>query len=241
MTFLELCQELVQELGIAGGSGPSTVLNQQGELRNVVRWIRQSNLWIDNLFKDWKYLWFEYSGVLGNNEQTTLNRFAPAPNSPAGLLVRKWDRESFWIDKQSAGSQPLEYVEWRKFRALYDTGRDIPRLGKPTTFTIRPDNSIQLFPIPDQTYTLTGEGWRRPTLLTNNNDVPLMPAEFHRLPVCRAAIMYGNREDAPEIISGMEAEYIDLKEKLESDQLEAFDADRQAGQDLLLEGSIPGH
>lgn len=240
MTFLELCQALVSEVGIAGGTGPTSVLNQKGELANVVRWIRDSNLWIDNLWKDWKYLWFEYSGILGNNAQQQLNRFAPPPNSPPGLVVRKWDRESFWLDKQSAGAQPLSYVEWRKFRALYDVGRDITRPGKPTTFTIRPDNSIQLYPIPDTTFTLTGEGWRRPTLLKHNNDVPLMPEDYHRLIVCRAAIMYGNREDAGEVIEGMEAEYIDLKEKLESDQLEAFGADREAGQDHLLEGAIPG-
>lgn len=240
MTFLELCQELVTEIGIANGTGPSTVLNQTGELRNVVRWIRDSSLWIDNLWKDWKYLWCEYSGILATNSEPQLNRFAPAPNTPAGVLVRRWDRTSFWLDKQSASAQPLAFCPWDRFRLLYDVGRDVTKTGKSRVITIRPDNTLQLYPIPNTTYTLTGEFFRRPAPMKENNDAPMMPAEYHRLVTCRAGIMYGNREDAPEIISGMEAEYIDLKDKLESDQLEAFDAERQAGQDLLLEGAIPG-
>lgn len=240
MTFLELCQDFVSEFGIGNGTGPNSVLNQQGEYLNVVRWIRESNRWIDNLWKDWKYLWFEYSGVLGTNAEQHLNRFAPAPNAPPGLLVRRWDKTSMWLDKQSAKAQPLAYVEWVKFRALYDVGRDITQTGKPNTFTILPDNRIQVFPIPNTTYTMSGEGWRRPPLLKADNDVPLMPEEYHRVIVARAGVMYGNKEDAPEVISGMEAEYIDGLDKLQSDQLEAFDAERQAGQDLVLEGAIPG-
>lgn len=240
MTFLELCQELVFELGIGNGSGPNSVESQQGELKNVVRWIRDADLWICNNWKDWKFLWFEYSGILGTNELSALNRFAPAPNSPAGLLVRRWDKESMWLEKQSASAQPLAYVEWRNFRKVYDVARNVTRTGKPTTFTIRPDNTIQLYPIPDTTYTMSGEGWRRPAPLRLNNDTPLMPSEYHRLIVCRAAIMYGNREDAPEVISGMEAEYDNLLPMLQSDQLESFDAEGQAGQDLVLEGAIPG-
>lgn len=240
-TNLELCRELVAEIGIANGSGPNSVVNQNGELRNVVRWIRDSTLWIDNLWKDWKYLWVEYAGVLGTHTaDPALNRFAPAPNTPPGVLVRRWDKTSFWIDKQSASAQPLEFVPWEKFRVLYDVARNVTKTGKPRVITVRPDNTLQTYPIANTTYTLTGEFWRRPVRLALDNDTPLMPAEYHRLIVCRAAIMYANREDAPEIINGMEAEYIDLKEKLESEQLEAFDAERQAGQDLVLEGDIPG-
>lgn len=241
MTFLELCQELVAELGIANGTGPDSVLNQAGEYDNVTRWIRDSSLWIDNLWKDWKYLWVAYSGVLGNNADPVLNRYAPPPNTPPGVLVRRWNMASFWCEKHSASAQPLDCLEWRRFAMIYDVGLEAASPGMPRVIAVRPNNVLQVFPIPNQNYTLTGEFWRRPPVLALDNDVPLMPAEFHRIIVCRAGIMYGNREDAPEVIQGMEAEYIDLKEKLESDQLEAFDYDRMAGQDLVLEGDIPGH
>lgn len=242
MNFLEACQDFVSELGVANGTGPNSVLNQTGEYRNVVRWIRDSNLWIDNIWKDWKYLKLEYFGVLGTNGDISLDRFAPAPNSPPGVMVKRWDRDSMWLDKQAVSASPLEFVEWQKFRVLYDFGRDVgdDLRGKPTTFTIRADNTIQTFPIANRTYTMSGEFWRRSPPLKLDNDTPLMPAEYHRIIVCRAAIMYANKEDAPEVISGMEAEYIDLLDKLQSDQLESFDMDRMAGQDQLLEGAIPG-
>lgn len=241
MTFLEICQDFVSELGVANGTGPNSVLNQTGEYRNVVRWIRDSSLWIDNNWKDWKYLKLEYFGVLGTNNEISLDRFAPAPNNPPGVLVRRWDKDSMWIDKQGITASPLAFVEWDRFRQLYDTSRDLPnQRSKPTTFTIRPDNTIQTFPIADALYTMSGEFWRRPPVLKVDNDTPLMPAEFHRLIVCRAAIMYGNREDAPEIISGMETEYDTLLPMLQADQLPGFDLEGMSTQDQLIDVTIPG-
>lgn len=240
MTFLELCQAFVAEIGIGGGTGPDSVVAQEGEFASVVRWIRDSNLWVDNLWKDWNYLWFEYSGVLGSQAEPQLNRFAPPPNNPIGLRVREWDRESFWIDKQGNRGQPLRWIDWKDYRQIYDVGRDGLRTGKPRIITAQPNGQLIVNPIPNGNYIITGEGWRRPEPLMLDNDTPLMPKEYHRIIIARAAIMYANKEDAPEIISGMEAEYIDLLDKLQSDQLDGFKEDRKSTQDLLLVGNIPG-
>lgn len=231
MNYLQLCQDLVSELGLAGGQGPSSVTGQRGELKNVTRWIAQSCLWIDNLWTDWKYHWCEYSGQLPAN--------ITIPTA-AQFLVGRWDRESLWVDKNSTVPQRLRFMEWREYRSIHEVGAAIALRSRPNTFTVRPDATLRCYPTDTTPHTVTGEFWRQPFMLVNDTDVPLMPPQHHRVIVARAAIMYGNREDAPEIIAGFEAEYTDGLEKLQSDQAPSFQQERSSGQDVLLVGAIPG-
>lgn len=238
MNFLQLCQELVAELGLAGGTGPSTVLEQRGELRNVVRWIRDADLWICNQWKDWKFLRCDYDGVIQSGE-----REPSAPNNPTGVLVRKWDRDSLILNYGSTSAKPLHWEDWPTFRKLRMIGSAYLTIDEPAVFSIRQDGyhpKLVLFPRANATYPIHGEFWRRPPTLTNDTDVPLMPEEYHRLIMATAAIKYANREDAPEIIAGMEAEHATMLEQLKADQLQSFESNSEAGQDLVLEGAIPG-
>lgn len=217
MNFRELCQDVVKELGISGGIGPSTVSAQTGEFANVVRWVADSCLWIDNLWRDWKYLWVEYETVMTGQ-------------SLAIAGAREIDRGSLWLNFGTANARQLEWIEWILMREIRARA---PLTGTPVSFSVDPSGTIFLDrPVSGQAIHL--EYWKRPTRLTNDLDEPDLPSEYHRLIVARAAVMYGNREAAPEVISGMEAEYTDLLEKLQSDQLEAFRNERMAGQDVSL-------
>lgn len=228
MNYLELCQDIASELGIAGGSGPVSVKGQTGELKNVTRWIADATLWIDNLWVDWKYLW-------ASMDVDVTTRVLPPP--PSGYRVRRWDRSAFWLNYQTDRSRNLAWVEYPEFRALYLARPE--RDGVPSRFTIAPDNSVIFDVLPNESMPVHAEFWRKPVRLLENTDTPAIPEEFHRIIVARAAIMYGNREAAGEIISGMEAEYIDLLEKLQGSQLDAFAQDRMAGQDLPMQLSGP--
>jgi hypothetical protein len=235
VNFLQLCQELVKELGLGGSTGPTSVEGQQGELANAVRWIRDSCLDIDNMWQDWKYLHFEYLGLIQLN-----TRVPTPPNTPAGIKVRKWDRDSLILNFGSLRAKPLIYEEWSTFRKLRMLGSAGLSIDEPVIFSVKPDETLITYPTANATYPLQGEAWRRPPVLTLDTDVPLMPEEYHRIILANAAIKYANREDAPEVIAGMEAEFIDKLEKLESDQAPGFSANRQSSQDIILEGAIPG-
>ena len=222
MNFRQLCQDLVKELGIAGGIGPSSVKDQTGEFANVVRWIAQATTWIDNLWRDWKYLWVEYDTTMTGQ-------------SLAIADSREIDRGSVWLDFGTGIARQLEYIEWKRLRELRAR---TALTGRPVQFSIDPSGTLFLDrPVTAQPIHL--EYWKRPTALVENEDTPDLPEEYHRIILCRAAIMYGNREAASEIISGMEAEYIDLLEKLQSDQLEAFRFERMSGQDVSLQMDPP--
>lgn len=224
MNFLELCRDFVSDVGIAGGEGPSSTENQTGEMKNVVRWIRDSALYIDNLWRDWRYLHRIY-------DTATSNEFPPMPALPAFPPVKEWHRDSIYINYGTSTVRQLAFVEWDEWRVRYGSGITV---GTPSEFTVRPDRQICLNHRPPTTINFHGEYWKRPTPLSGNAAVPDLPEDFHRLIVVRAEIYYGNREGAGEIISGAEAEYMDLLEKLESAEIPAFRNDRMGGQDIDL-------
>ena len=221
MNYLTLCQELVSELGLSGGTGPAAVTgNTIIELKNATRWIRDASLQIDNLWFDWKYLWTKYSqtGVVVNSTGLA------APTAPA---CRMWDLNKMRFRPSSGGSwSPMTYYSRQRLYEQFDT--DNASATSPGPYTINPDQSIVFAAPLDQAYDFKGEYWATPTPLAANTDVPALPSHYHRIIMCRAGIMYGNREDAPEVISGMEAEYIDMLDKLQSDQLEGWELRRSS-------------
>ena len=216
MNYLTLCQELVTELGLSGATGPAAVTsNSVTELKNVVRWIRDATLQIDNEFLDWKYLWQTYTATGLVAGATTL----PAP--PNNILVRLWNINRFRYRVATTGIwTPMKYYTRQRLLELYDPDNAVP--ASPSVFTINNANTIEFAAPLDAAYDFKAEYWQRPVPLAANTDTPLMPAEFHRAIVCRAAVMYGNREDAPEIITGMEAELLTIMDKLTADQLEGM-------------------
>ena len=210
MNYLQLCNEIVYELGLQNGSGLTTTVGQTGELNNVTRWIRDAALYVDNLWLDWRYLWNQYSEPVAANANVL-----PAPTT----MPRLWDINSIYYQPQSGGLwQQLPYMTRERMRLQYDPLNAVA--NPPSVFTIQPNNTLVLNCPTDQAYNFVGEFWQQPVALALDTDVPLMPANYHRIIVARAAVMYGNREDAPEVISGLSAEYVDILDKMESDQLE---------------------
>lgn len=230
--FLEITREVVRETGLGGGNPDDleTVEDQTGDFLDAVRWTRDACTQIDNLWFTWKYLWFEHSIAFAAAQ-------GQVPPLPTDYDVRRWDRDSFWLNKAGAGPRQLLFEEWREFRKRTGT----PSSGKPQIITIRPDMTLRTDRVPNTSYTFTAEGYRRPTILTLDDDVPDMPAEFRRIIVCRAKINYADHRDAPEILEGSQAEYMDILDKLQSDQLESHEMDRMSEQDLDLSMSVPGY
>lgn len=232
MNFLEIAREVIRETGLAGGDPESleTVEDQTGDLLDAVVWTRESCLTVDNLWKTWKYLWFEHSISFAAAQGQT-------PPSPTAYDVRQWDRETFWLNKAGSGPRQLIYEPWRQFR----TRTGAAGSGKPSIITVRPDNTLRTERIPNASYTFTAEGWRRPTILAADDDEPDMPSDHHRIIVAGAMITYGDKRDAPEILEGAQAEYLDKLDKLQSDQLESHEMDRMSEQDIDLEMRVPGY
>jgi hypothetical protein len=226
VTFLELCQEMVAQFGLSGGTGPSAVTGQKGELGNVVRWIRDACLDTDNKWQDWRYLWLPYAGTLATNTST-----GTVPTQ-SGVKVRRWQTKALkYRTSNPLGTSwtPIGFMAYNEFIDSIDPDTASP--GTPGCFTVLPDDTLQFDRPADQSYDLKGGFYRRPPKLAANSDVPLMPDEFHRIIIVRALKYYADREDAGELVNAAVSEYPDLLEKLESDQLENFRHRRVATSD----------
>jgi len=235
MTYLELVQSLVKELGLGGsnntGTVPTTTVSQTGQLGDACNWIAQSILDIENTWRDWDFLQTDYSETL-----TVGSRSIPA-HSGAGT-VREWDKRSFFLNYAGASPTELTFVDWRQFRPVFDVGNH-PTAGQPRYFSIKPNKEVILDTPPEQAYTLSASFWKKPTLISGDGTEPNIPDNYDRVIIAGAAIKYGNKAAAAEVIDGMAAEYEVGFLVLQSEMCPSFNAGGMSGDDQFLEMEIP--
>lgn len=208
-TYLELCRAVVSELGIQGGSGPVSVTGQSRELKNIVDWTAEADLYIQQLWTDWKFLWTtETVSVLTGLDTFALTMPLGFPDEERGLIV-------------SRGTPSAYVVPWMAWEEFFDTYQILGKSASPRIahWSLDPDNVIRLSHLTSGTVSFYAQYWREPLRMVNNTDRSLIPGTYDRIIVLRAKIIYAEREDAPEIMAGSSAEYADLLEKLEAFQL----------------------
>lgn len=205
-TYIQLCQDMAREVGIPG-TGPSSVTPTAEEEKDIVRQIKDADLDVQRRWFNWNFLWSEASITTVSGTSTI--------SSPSDLM--QWNIDSVVFDPTSDNYQRLEYVKWKEYRDEYKYG-DVDT-GTPEIFSIKPDNVIDLYPTPNSNTTITAEYWNTPTELSSASDISSIPLRFHRIIICRAKVYYAEQNDAPEILSSSIAEFGDLLDKLESDQL----------------------
>lgn len=200
MNFKDLCNTLAREVGIGGGTGLATVVNQTGELARVVGWTQQAYADVQGMYFDWKFLWTDYA----------LDTEADQAVYASPDTWQFWDEDKARID----GVPGLTFTEYE----LWD-GYDEGATGKPYLVIRYPDGTIHLYPAPDRVYTLSLPYYRSPHTLAADTDVPLIPAQFHDVIWKRALVKYGFYEAAPEVIQRVEAELPARISALETHQL----------------------
>lgn len=212
-TYLELCQDMARDVGIPG-DGPSSVTSASlsEEENAVVRYIKTADQDIQSRWFDWDYLWSEATITATSGTSTLTSSNSGFPSS-----LGNWRLDSFVWNKSSDEYQILEYVPWNEYREEYKYGTidsDIPEV-----FTVKPDNTIDLYPTPNASVAVSAEYWATPTLLSSDSQVSAIPARFHRIIIARAKMFYAENEDAPEIMVSSLSEFEDQLDKLEADQL----------------------
>jgi len=181
MNFLQLCQRVRQEAGISG-SGPASTANQTGEMKRVVDWTKTAWVDVQNKHNDW--LWMQSTFSI-----PTIAATDTYTEAHAGLTdVRAWDRNSFRVQSTATDQTEMVWCEYRTFRDNFTLGAHAS--GKPHFFTITPAQAIQVYPVPDAVYTITGLYNREPTEFAADTDVPDISSEYHMVIVYRALMKY---------------------------------------------------
>jgi len=205
-TYIELCQDMAREVGIPG-TGPSTVTPTAEDESDVVRYIRDANTDICSMWFNWDFLWAQHSGTTVASTSTI--------TSPTDLA--QWNIDSVVYAPTTENWQPLTYVGWKQYRDDYKYGTI--DTGTPEFFSVKPDNVIDMYPTPNAATTITAEYWQTPTALSASDDTPVIPTRFQRIIICRGKMYYSEQNDAPEVLSSAMAEFNDILNKLEADQL----------------------
>jgi hypothetical protein len=114
--------------------------------------------------------------------------------------------------------QHLEYSVWENYQSFCKFGSSRTLSGRPTIFTVKPDMSMDLWPIPDAIYTVNGEYIKSLRTMTADADVPILP-DYHMVLVWKALEYYGAFEGAGDVYSHGQNEFTSLVAKLEVSQL----------------------
>jgi len=211
MNFLQLCQQVRQEAGIAS-NGPSTVGSQTGEMKRLVDWVAQAWVEIQEARNDWEWMRQSISFDTVAGQQI----YAPSLG-----MVARWKEDSFRSFRASAGVGTeifLANCNYTTFRDYYLFGSRQSLTTSPVTVSVMPDKSLILGPIPDDIYTVRGEYYKVPQTLASDTDVPDMPARFHWAIIHKALMKYGSYEAAMEVIQEQSGLYSAMFSRLEAEQ-----------------------
>jgi hypothetical protein len=147
--FIQLCQLLRQEAGIAG-TGPSTTEGQSGELGRLVQWIIEAyeDIQLKNL--EWRFLRKNFVLPLLAGQNTY-------PRASSGLVlsggaVRNFRRNSLRIYTDTVSFTDelwLPNRDWDLFRDNRLRGASSTQTGRPIEFTLDPSKDIYVWPIPN--------------------------------------------------------------------------------------------
>ncbi len=177
-TFLQLCQDIARDSGSVSGVRPTTVVSQTGLLFQIVRWVNDAWLKIQNDRDHWEWMRSSWQG----SAEVGSNMY-----SPTGLGITdhgRWLLDSpgyfpttVFLD-DAANEGLLTFISYNEWRTRY--GRGLQTSGRPEFYSISPNGRLLVGPTPDDEYTFKGEYFTVPQSLSADSDVPAgLPARYH--------------------------------------------------------------
>lgn len=207
-TFLQICQDVVEECGISGagaGNAPSSVLNQTGEYRRVVNWVKRSWNEVQRKKDNWKWMnqKFTFDTVSDQRAYTLTDVFG------GSFRFRRWMFDTFRVYLKSAGSADEQILTWEPYPLFllhWQVGTQVS--GRPDYVAEEPEtHSLLLGPKPNDIWTVSGNARKSIQILAADTDVPECPEEFHDIIMYRAMMKYARYEAATEIYTDARNEY----------------------------------
>lgn len=216
MNFLQLCQRTVEKCGIARGTAITTVVSQSGKALQLIN--RVSEAWgdIQSQHRDWEFkrASTSFATVAGQASYT----LAEAGTSNFG----QWDKQSFRNYLTATGTPSevfMDFIDYQSWKDLYQFSSNRTATSQPRDFTILPNKSIGLGPVPLVGYTVTGDYFTGLIEMALDADTPSLPTNYHMMIVYRAMMLYAPSDAASEIYQEGQTEFKKLMSRLESDYL----------------------
>jgi hypothetical protein len=218
MNFLQLCQRAREKCEFGSESTPTTVVGQVGRLGQLVNWVNEAWLYLQNRRDDWKWMRgsVSFTTTAGDADYT----LGTGSGTVGVSNARIWLPEKFRIYKTATGRSDeghLVYWDWDWWHDTYDFGSNATLQQRPVVWTERPeDHAILLAPIPDDDYTVTGRYVKAASELSGDSDTPGMPSEYHMAIVYKVMMIYGAADGAAEVRLEGEQELKKIMAQLEA-------------------------
>lgn len=220
MNWLQLAQRTRQESSTGKSTDLAAVTGQTRLLKKIVDWVQDAYREVQEAHSNWLFLQteFSFSTIASTGEYT------PASVSLTDLIA--WKKDTFRCYLSSvADEQFMDFYEWPYFRDIRLFSSNRTASGRPTEFSIKPNKTLSLWPIPDNVYTVVGEYFKAPVEFSDNDSSPLFPSTFHMVIVWRACMSLAIDQGNTLLYQSSERKYKKEMSKLENDQL-AFCGER---------------
>lgn len=210
-TYLQLCQDVVSDLGVAGGILQSTTSGINQEQQRVCNWVARADLLIQDLWTDWNFLW-----VYGNNLQVLAgnNTLVITPPSWAAN-IQSFNLETLWYLPGTNSAQKVPWMKWEDFYTSFVTQPTLTA-ACPSAFSVDPTMTIWFSEQLTADATFAIQYFCVGNRMATDSATSRIPTNFDDIIVERAKILYAQRENAPEILTGSTAEYMDLLDKMQA-------------------------
>jgi hypothetical protein len=219
VTFLELCRAAANDSGtIAGVPSFTTTVGATGRVAQLVEWIRQAWIDIQNERRDWLWMRKQFTAALTINKRdytaaelglTDLGSFWP-DSRDEGRSMSLYDPATGQADEAS-----IQQVGWGRYRSRYDFGSHDAQRPSEWAFA---NSKLWLGPKPDKAYVLRGEYRRKAQRLLLDGDTPEMPEDYHMLIVAEAIRLMARSDEAWPVITAQTDQYMRLRYPLVRDQ-----------------------
>lgn len=213
MTFLEICQSVHRWLRIGNalpGMVPDTVATTALPGVEIVNFVRSAwnDIQIDQ--PEWRFMAKRgeflttpsaraYDAATVRGQISDYDEHLPMWQGVRCILMQ---RESVGIGDQ----QRCFYMTYERWRGDRDYG--VRSIGRPSFYTVRPQQTIEFDPTPDVQYRVSLDYRVLPQILSVDGDIPLLPARYHDAIVWKAVMYYClTRQNQDQIYQMAEREY----------------------------------
>lgn len=220
MNFLQLCQRTALDSGtVAGVPNFTTTVGASGRVEQVVGWVRDAYIDIQNERQDWLWMRRNFTAPLTIDqiEYTAADLGIDdwgkwLPDIPAD----NWRNLSIYETGLESQEGEIAQIPYQTFRERYLRG--VHDHNKPTEWAVSPQGELLFGNKPDKAYVVKGEYRQAPQELTLDADVPQMPAAYHRLIIGEALRLMADSDEAFQVLVTKANQYVRLRNPLVIEQ-----------------------
>jgi hypothetical protein len=222
VNFLELCQrvQLLTRFAEAKvGTSPTTTLNQEGKLREIVEWVDMAYADVQQKHPDWKFRITRGSFALvsGTRSYSLATALGSTFDSLLPFTAEEYFRRYVRIYRTADGiasESPVYFIPYSEWPgSVYDRGSQ--GTSRPSRFTVTPQGNIEFDPVPDDAYTVVTDFIRNihrlstivsPAVTADANE-PIFAEDYHPAIYWRAIHYHGLTREGGDLYQKSEREY----------------------------------